>query len=202
MTKAESPFLEISVQTTSDSEQNLKEILTVIANRNELSPYNTVLWKGTDTNPILRLDYSSYADFELSYREGEEQMLKFLNMLEDGSLNIEKVKESLEQEDLKGKKWKSVSYEEMYLILKYRTNYKAPLRQNYLFSEWFIGFFREHIMYEEIDDGFLIFFHRKADFTNSNLNKTNPVELRQWLQSKNIKIDSNFMKQILKMVQS
>ncbi len=201
MTMSESPFIEISIKTL-NSNQNLKEILTVIANRNEKSPYNSVLWKGTDANPILRLDYISYADFELSYREGEEQMLKFLNLLEENLFNVDELKAKFNPGDNPKKEWQAVSYEEMYLILKYRTNYKSPLRQNYKFSEYFISFFEEHIFFEEIFDGFLIFYHRKADFTNSNLNKTNPAELKQWLQSKNIKIDSNFMKQILKMLQT
>ncbi len=128
MTMSESPFIEISIKTL-NSNQNLKEILTVIANRNEKSPYNSVLWKGTDANPILRLDYISYADFELSYREGEEQMLKFLNLLEENLFNVDELKAKFNPGDNPKKEWQAVSYEEMYLILKYRTNYKSPLRQ-------------------------------------------------------------------------
>ncbi|MHA1521455.1 MAG: hypothetical protein ACTSRK_14825 [Promethearchaeota archaeon] len=195
----ESPYIEISIKSTSDLEKTRKKFLSPIAKRNEASPFNTVSWKGPKEDPILRLDYGSYAKFEESYKTGE-LLLKLLNLLEDGIFNLEEVKKKFLFAEGQETEWKSVSYEEMYLILKYTTNYKSPLRKNYRLSEYFIELFRDHIVYEEIHDGFLIFFHRESDFKNSNLSKSNPAEVKEWLKAKKVNLSSEIMSNIMKMM--
>ncbi|MHA1613161.1 MAG: hypothetical protein ACTSVZ_02725 [Promethearchaeota archaeon] len=193
-------FVEINVQNTTDSEKSLHEILEPIANRNELNPYNTVSYVGTEENPIIRLIYESIEDLEASYKESEVQLQKFLTLVENELFNLDELKIIIKNGEKSGSEWRMAPQDEIYLILRYRTNHKSPLRQNYSFGKWFFDFFNDQIMFEEVNDGFLIFYHREVDFINSNYNKLNPVEIRLWLKGKNVDIDSDFMKKLLKLM--
>ncbi|MHA1521804.1 MAG: hypothetical protein ACTSRK_16630 [Promethearchaeota archaeon] len=193
-------FVEINVQNTTDSEKSLHEILEPIANRNELNPYNTVSYVGTEENPIIRLIYESIEDLEASYKESEVQLQKFLTLVENELFNLDELKTIIKNGEKSGSEWRMAPQDEIYLILRYRTNHKSPLRQNYSFGKWFFDFFNDQIMFEEVNDGFLIFYHREVDFINSNYNKLNPVEIRLWLKGKNVDIDSDFMKKLLKLM--
>lgn len=195
------PFIEIRIIHTTDSINPPRKILQMIENRNLLSLFNKVSWKGNSENPILRLDYESKEDFIESYKNGEELMKKFLTLLQDGTLNIDELKQELHLQKAKDADWSStIPYEQLYLILKYTTNFKTPMRRSYKFSEWFIDFFNEHMFYEEVDDGFLFFYHKRENYINSNLNQSNPIEFKKWLNSKEIDFSSEIVQTFFELI--
>ncbi|MHA1732536.1 MAG: hypothetical protein ACTSU5_11365 [Promethearchaeota archaeon] len=72
----------------------------------------------------------------------------------------------------------------VYLVLRYRTNFKKPLKENYQLAAKLAEIFHEGVYHEELEDGFLLFYQKEEDFVKSRLDKTNPVTLKDWLEKK------------------
>ena len=75
-----------------------------------------------------------------------------------------------------------------YLILKYATNYKKPMHENFQYYQWFATQVKDYITYEEVDDGFIRFYKREVDFLNDNMIRTTKEGLQNWIESKRAKI--------------
>ena len=74
-----------------------------------------------------------------------------------------------------------------YLILKYATNYKKPMHENFQYYQWFATQVKDYITYEEVDDGFIRFYKREVDFLNDNMIRTTKEGLQNWIESKRAK---------------
>jgi len=85
---------------------------------------------------------------------------------------------------------------EIYLILKYTANCKAPMRAAYEYSRWFFDQFHEGTTFEEVADGFLHFYQRREDFLNTLLDMLNPRDLQTWLQNKKYNIPEKLLQEV------
>ncbi|MHA1647003.1 MAG: hypothetical protein ACTSVL_05470 [Promethearchaeota archaeon] len=186
------PFIEISIISTTEKEISKKEILNIIKKRNDLLSFNKTSWQGSSAEPILRLDYTSINMFEKNY----QNTLKLAEIIRDSILNGDISKEELYQNVSLRNKEKTNRNLDPYLILKYKTNYKDPMRENYNYAIWYADFFKENIYIEEVEDGFLHFYYEKKDYLNGNMNKLNFKELTLWLQKKNFHFPDKLMKKI------
>jgi bifunctional pyridoxal-dependent enzyme with beta-cystathionase and maltose regulon repressor activities len=129
----------------------------------------------------VRLDYDSFEVFEQSYQKGFKILENIIIAVTQNNINIPKLFGLNQIEN-------SLERPQPYLILKYTTNYKKILRDNYQFIQWFMTQFDERLWYEEIDTGFLLFFERECDFYNSNLPRDNLKDIEVWLNKKGSKM--------------
>ncbi len=190
-TEKKNPFLEIEVVKLEDPNRGEKEILEIIKKRNDKNNPFESQWIGTAAHPKLRLDYPTIKLFEDSYKRGLDMLDHLLERIKKRSIDLEKL---LALSELR--KFPPVN-KDLYLILKYTTNYKKPLRVNYQYTQWFADYFHEMVRTEEVVDGFLHMFKREIDFMNANLDKLDPQELRIWLKNKKPDISEQVIHQLL-----
>ncbi|OLS12450.1 MAG: hypothetical protein RBG13Loki_3929 [Promethearchaeota archaeon CR_4] len=188
---AEKPFLEIEVVKLQDGNSSEREILDTVLKRYEKNSPFQARWVETDAHPKLRFDCSSLERFEAWYHRGVKFLDSVVAIIKQKGPEMEQILPSaiVTKADPRDK--------DVYLILKYTTNYKKPMRAKYEYILWFAKYFSELTDYEEVVDGFLHFYKRRIDFTNTNLDKFDPEDLRQWIQNKQFNISNDFLHQLL-----
>ncbi|XEO75516.1 hypothetical protein WKT22_00534 [Candidatus Lokiarchaeum ossiferum] len=156
----ETPFLEISVEHTLEKSMSIYEILS------QISVAFEVLYK-KDANIIeqggifcVRIDFDSTLDFEKIY----EQPYSLYTFLFDNFINGNDEFEKLFSEDTSNQIPNKNGLEENYLVLRYRTNCIAPMRNYYGFTSHVNKIFGDKVINEEIVDGYLRFIQTKTDF--------------------------------------
>jgi len=150
------PFLEIFVEAKIDPDLSIKAILDLakssIVNYVPIAPERVEI----TPKPSLYLEFPSKAAFEALY-EKDYRIYSYL---------LEKIlSEKLEISPRKTEEPSSSSRPfQNYIILRYRSNYLAPMRRNYGLIYRVNEFLGSHISHEEVHDGFLRFIRTKADF--------------------------------------
>lgn len=158
---SENVFLEISIQSTTETELTEAELIDKIA-QGFFRVYGTqtsiINYKG---KPCVRTEFPSREAFAKIY---ERQYSMYVYIFD------EFLKENLAISDLFSE-WLRASDQtneegnfENYLVLRYRTNCLEPMRQFYDFSAKINKFFGSRIINESVIDGFLRFIHTKEDF--------------------------------------
>ncbi len=89
-----------------------------------------------------------------------------------------------------------------YVVVKYQTNYKKPMRKYYQFVSNIARFLGIMYSVEEIEDGFLFFYERKIDFIGSQLNPINSTEIEGWIQFLNIDLKEKSIQNLLKYIKN
>lgn len=177
------PYIEISIASTTEEKLSRIQILAVIQERIERLDKVPAKIQTDDKEPTLIIKYNSVETFLDSYQREFPVFEAFLNLLLSGKVDIE---------DMSTKKGNKSNFEqENYLILKYKTNWKEPLRKYYEFTLQFTKFFDIGIMVEEVEDGFLLFHQSKEDFQIGQMDKANVQEIKTWLQNRGIDLQSS-----------
>ncbi len=180
-------FVDISIVNTQETSLSSRDILTIIKDRVEKTKELTTKWVEMDRNLVLRFIFPSLKHYTLFFQRGYaflDVLIKILSEDQIDSFFQESSEETTSHND------------QMYLVLKYQTQYKDPLRAKYEYNKWFEEKFREQIYIEEITDGFLHFYKRKIDFVNVNLDVLVPEELDQWIKNKKLNVPPSLIKQI------
>ncbi|MHA1673174.1 MAG: hypothetical protein ACTSYI_06055 [Promethearchaeota archaeon] len=168
----EAPFIEVDIIQSLDPKY---EILRQLEKRSSQTHHVRSSWSGTDTdNQILRLDYESKEHFIKGYSRDKliyENFIKYIN-LQDISLNNKK---SLKNQNVD---------EELYLMVKYRTNFKEPIRKNYSFTFKIIELLGIGASYEEVQDGFILFYKTKEDYLIGQMDLLNIDKAIDYLKAK------------------
>ena len=79
----------------------------------------------------------------------------------------------------------------IFLVLKVTSNYLAPIKENYDFTFKFAKFFDMRVSYEEINDGFLIFYETAQMFDFMQIDHINKEEMFEWLEKNQALTESN-----------
>jgi len=179
----EKPFIEINIESTVESDVNQRSILEKIYNSNKKQRILNIEWIGTTEKPKLRFNFKNKAQIEALYQKDDSVLSRFIEFHQANK--FPQTFQELESD-------KSDS-EQIYLVLKYKTNNKLPIRQYYKRVEWYRHFFKINISTEETTDGFLFFYRRKQDFISSIIDKSNPEDFLIWLKKRGIKINSKVL---------
>ncbi|MCF2138436.1 MAG: hypothetical protein K9W44_00105 [Candidatus Lokiarchaeota archaeon] len=170
MEKLQKPYIEVEILSCDDPKKKILDLLEERAIKNH---HVKTTWKGTDDNPILRVDYESYEQFRAGYnrdRSVYENFIKFINLQE---ISFDKIAERSTKHD----------DQSIYLMMKYRTNYKEPIRNNYSFTFKIIELIGLGASYEEVQDGFILFYQTKKDFKVGLMDLLKINEVRSYLKS-------------------
>jgi len=174
------PYIEISIIRTSEKKKSKREIIQNIKERFERTHDVKGSWKGTDDSPIIRLDYTS----KKAFLDGYTRDLEFFNMVIDeinlGNFPFHELfpKDSITDE-----------ISENYLVLKYITNWKEPMVKNYQFTSKAAEIIGVVFNIEEIEDGFLMFYHKKIDFDANQIDRLDIDELKKFFTENNLDLN-------------
>ena len=114
--KNDLPYLEVSIIRT---QGNKEKIFQILEKKAKIAEKAVISFDYNLRNPILRIEYPSEKTFLETYRRDQyvyESAIKLVNL---GVITPRKIK-NLSKNERK-------NTENMYLILKYKTNYKAPI---------------------------------------------------------------------------
>ncbi|MHA1619687.1 MAG: hypothetical protein ACTSVZ_10440 [Promethearchaeota archaeon] len=78
----------------------------------------------------------------------------------------------------------------LYLILKYRTNAKDIIRTKYQFTYKIVDLVGIKSSYEEVEDGFILFYATEEDFQLTQMDLNNFADIQKWLEKKGVWKDS------------
>ena len=174
------PFIEISIESTTEKKKNKKKILQKIKERFERTHDVKGSWKGTDYSPVIRLDYTS----KKAFLDGYTRDLELFNMIID-EINLG----NFPFHELFPKDSKTDRISENYLVLKYITNWKEPMVKNYQLTSKAAETIGVVFNIEEIEDGFLMFYHKKIDFDANQIDRLNIDELKKFFTENNLDLN-------------
>ena len=194
-TNSSLPFIEIEVERYYGDTLDHKEILQVIKDRNQYYSANRTSWVTTENKLKLRLDYNSLEEFKVDYHVMDELLELFIEKVNAHLVDIHQIFDSQLETSSVSEKIGGGSL--IYLILKYTTNYKDPMRDSYRNLQWYAETLRENVYIEEIEHGFLHFYQTELDYINVNLDKLNPKEFQQWLKNKKIQCSPEILDEFL-----
>lgn len=129
--------------------------------------------------PYIRIDFDSMDSLITEYSRGYDLFDPLLEKISTGEITIP-IKEKVQE---------NKSKTELYLILKYSTNYKQPLRKYYEFGSKVSNLFGVKMMVEEVSDGFLWFYDTLEDFMAGQVEFRSLTELKSLLIARNQWID-------------
>jgi hypothetical protein len=178
-------FIQIKVLQTLEKDQTQKDLLHIIKKRFEETHDTVGSWQGDEENPVLLLTYPSKEAFQAAYSWGMGIVDKILQLEQEGhDVKLKHVNSSESSEEISEE-----NESEIYLTLHYMTNWKAPMRNNYLINRKMAHLLGTQFYVEEIEDGFLIMYKRRVDFELAQLNRMDLNNVKKWLKEN--KIDTN-----------
>ena len=171
--KKKLPYIEVSVVKTQGDKL---DILQILREKAEITKNVIISMKKTTENPILRIDYPSEEVLLKVYTRDEfvyESAVKLINLGVITPSKIETVLKNGSNHD-----------DNLYLVLKYKTNFKAPILKNYRFTYKLAEMLGLSMSYEEVDDGFLLFYQSREDFEVGRIDLTKFGEVKRQLEEK------------------
>ncbi|WP_371802373.1 hypothetical protein [Candidatus Lokiarchaeum ossiferum] len=155
----EKPFLEISVISKSDENLETISILTtILKNLMDYPPIPPETAIITPQNTLL-LTFSSVHDFEAMYEKDYRIYSYFYDEIIRNEVDFPSniFKSPMETIENNGDI-------ENYIVLRYKSNYLAPMRRNYQLIYRVNEIFGSTVRNEELQDGFIRFIRTKEDF--------------------------------------
>ncbi|MHA1647971.1 MAG: hypothetical protein ACTSVU_06765 [Promethearchaeota archaeon] len=186
------PYIEIEVLSLRDPKLTEKDILQTIKLRAEkIHPY-PVVWHGTEEHPKLYMEYPSVEIFSSTYNAGIASLNRIMESLNKGL--------EFPMGKLVGPKDFEKNYEEkdVYLTLKYRANFREPMKKNYQMSNKVAKILGTRFYIEEVFDGFLMFYKFKEDFEIAQIDREDSREIIKWCKQKNFSPENPVVKDLLK----
>ena len=184
------PFVEISIISKQESSQTESEILTQLSKRLPSNEEISTLWLGTQENPSIRVTFPSYDYFYRFYKRDFKILEQAAEILES---NLIKNQPILRTTDSKRD-------DNIFLILRYKTNFKKPMRESYRYKQWFSEKLGEKVWIEEIEDGFLHFYQTVNDFKRVILDLTQPSSVLTYICMKEDALDYKISQLLLSLV--
>jgi hypothetical protein len=180
------PYLEAQIIHCQEPKEQIIEFLEQKAKRFKNS--KTTI-SNSNSNPKILIEFSSLQSVEQTYGNDNEIVQKIFQLVQKRKEKLNNIFDfqplTLDQ-DFNLKKPKNLEENSLYLILKYKTNVKGIVRKKYNFTFKVIDYLGIKASYEEIGDGFLLFFATKDDFQLTQMDLNNLSDVKKWLQKKNI----------------
>lgn len=173
------PFVQYEIIQLTSSQKSQKEILEIFANKISNMHHASVEWGLKGNTPILKIVYPDFETYQNAYNRNVPFLEKILMLLNKNEIFLDEIKlrEYANPSPLTDPK-------HIFMIIKMNCNYKAPIRKNYDFAFKFGELVGISSQFEEIEDGFLVFYEHEVDFDDMQVDKLNINELKLWLERK------------------
>lgn len=194
----ELPFIEIRIISTNETEIRPIDIMNRLKQELDNCYSLNISLHNHEVFPYLHIDFSSQEAFLAAYQRDMEVYGLLINQIEYGKIDLLEFQEELaasEASDLEDEK------EGIYVILKYISNWKGPMRKNYQLSMKVDQIFGVQSSFEEVKDGFLKFYKRRQDFEDSKIDNSSRAGWKRWFELKGLNIESKFAKSFFAILQ-
>ena len=145
-----------------------------------------------DTDPKVLIEFSSMESMEQAYSYYSEIVEKFFQLMQEKNddhqmFNFQK---STSNQKSRQSKVSDDDQNSLYLILKYRTNAKDVIRAKYNFTYKIVDLVGIKSSYEEVEDGFILFYATEEDFQLTQMDLNNFADIQKWMEKKHVWKDS------------
>ncbi|UYP47068.1 hypothetical protein NEF87_003353 [Candidatus Lokiarchaeum ossiferum] len=179
------PFIEVSIVHSQDPK---KEILKFLQQKAEGGNNSQVNFIENGENMKIFVEYKSERDFQNTYHGEKKIYEKFYQLIQENVSDYANLLETVLTKPTPKDFYDEEDLEEndLYLIVKYRTNYKEIIRQNYNFTFKIIEILGIKASFEEIADGFLLFYKTKEDFEVAQMDLKKLELIQAFLKKKGL----------------
>ncbi|UYP45086.1 hypothetical protein NEF87_001371 [Candidatus Lokiarchaeum ossiferum] len=194
------PFLKIQIVTTTDTTRSKFDILEEFRKDLENTYGISVNLNETIDGHSLTIQFSSKNLYLTAYERDMSIYTCILENVNSGYLDLE---DYFKEATLiqKPKQENSFAFDKNYIVLKYTSNWKDPMRRNYQLTTRVDKLFGIQSAIEEVEDGFLKFYRRREDFEDSKLDNLSRKGWEKWFQLKGISLNSRFALQFFEIVE-
>ena len=177
------PFIEVSIVHSQDPKKEILQFLREKAERSNNAQVSSIESGGEKK---ILVKYDTELDFQNTYNGEQKIYEKFYQLIQENVTDYSNLLEKILTKTSHGDFYNEEDMEEhnLYLIVKYRSNYKEIIRQNYNFTFKIIEILGIKASFEEIADGFLLFYKTKEDFNVAQMD-LKKLELIQLFLKKN-----------------
>jgi len=191
------PYIKINVISTTETNLSERAILAIVEAKFKQRYNVKTSWEKEGTKITLYVDFPTQKAYQKVYSYG----FGVLNLIikENSRPNsyfksiFDQMRQSQTQEVSRGNLDR-----QNYLVLKYMTNVKAPMRRFYEFSVNICHFINIGFYTEEIGDGFLHFYETQTDFIECQLDTMKISEILKWMKKRNIDLTHPAVKRVKK----
>ncbi|MCF2141828.1 MAG: hypothetical protein K9W44_17385 [Candidatus Lokiarchaeota archaeon] len=202
-------FLEISIISKSDKQQSDLKILNIVKeNICNYAPYPPKRAKITKI-PSVYLEFDSKNAFEALYEKDYliysylyENILKSNLILNHNSLkNKDLTSNQVNRADFSHESSLKQEYSDNYIVFRYKTNYKEPLKRNYDLIYKVNEILGLNIVNEEIHDGFIRFIQTEKDFKALLSGNDDLSRWMSFLKTLNLNLEHPTVKKFLQIIE-
>ena len=143
----------------------------------------------SDSESTIFIQFSSYESMKQAYTKDYEIVEKFFQVMQEKKEDISNLfdfQPSISTQNSNQSKVNVINENDLYLILKYKTNAKDVIRTKYNFTYRIVDLVGIKSSYEEVEDGFILFYATKDDFLLTQMDLNNLADLQKWLEKKMI----------------
>jgi len=181
------PITKYSIIQLNSDQYSKHEILNIFATVLTKLHDVRIEWGKINEEDVIKVIYKDKKAYQQAYSRNLPIIEKIMDIVNQGSLNPNDINIRIKNEQ-----FLKSNNQDLFLILKIQSNWLEPIRKNFEFAFKFGEIIGIHSQYEEIADGFLVFYETLEDFKDMQVDKLNYNELKQWLESKgkwNLKIE-------------
>jgi hypothetical protein len=143
----------------------------------------------SNTDPKIFIEFTTLDSMKQAYSNDNKNVEAFFQLMQDKKedfTNIFDFQKDFSPQNVEKSDPSEIEDENLYLILKYKTNAKKIMREKYNFVFKIINILGIKASYEEVDDGFILFYSTKDDFELTQMDLNNLTDVRKWLEKKNV----------------
>ncbi|MHA1746030.1 MAG: hypothetical protein ACTSWW_08515 [Promethearchaeota archaeon] len=185
----ELPFIEIRIISTSEAEIRPIDIMEQLKKELDDCYHLKITLQNHEELPYLYVGFPSSEAFSAAYQRDMDVYGLLINQIENGKIDIQEFQEELAASTEKNPPNED---EDIYIILKYTSNWKEPIRKNYQLTMKVDQIFGVQSSFEEVEDGFLKFYKRRQDFEDSKIDNNSRDGWKKWFELRGFNPDSQF----------
>ena len=182
------PFLEVQILHSTDPKSKILDFLRKKTDRFKNAHASII---NADTDPKIFIEFPSLDSMQRVYSNDSKIVEKFYQLLQDKKEDLHfDFPTSTSNHKSKNSKVTDVDGTSLYLILKCRTNAKDIIRAKYNFTYKIVDLVGIKASFEEVEDGFILFYATEEDFQLTQMDLNNFADIKKWMEKKGVWKDS------------
>ncbi len=194
------PFVDIGIVSSTEPKKKYKAIIESMRISIADAYGLDIEIQETGQGPIMHVKFKSEESFLNAYRRDLDVYGFILKNIQNGTLDMDLYRAENAQNQAMGSH--NAVHGEPYVVLKYSSTWKDPMRHRYHFTMEVDHIFGVNSAVEEVEDGFLKFFKERSDFEDSVLDNLKGSSWIRWLELKGLRPDGKFAQVFLNLLKT
>jgi hypothetical protein len=183
------PYLEAQILHSKDPKSKILDFLKQKYSRFDCTQCSIV---NSDTDSRVLVEFSSLDCMQKTYGEYSKIVEQFFKLMQEKQEDFHFFDFSKSDTNQNSGKSEDIDIDgnSLYLVIKYRTNAKDVIRTKYRFTYKIVDLVGIKSSYEEVEDGFILFYATEEDFQLTQMDLNNFADIKKWMEKKGVWKDS------------